>query len=269
VTLPPSPFTNPPSTDPTSYTADPGVRNPHLYPGYTTQNAPTVSVAASGATPAYPGAIPVRRLFQVPDANAESNAGEPGDSFLNNQEPTPPPNLAPNSPPVPAPGALPPVTVSANGTPTAFAFNNGYPSLVWSIWTDHPFPGPSGAPPTSVGLGQPSDPKSPYLDAREHPSWRIEMLQRVMNLTTVRTHQYAVWITVGFFEVKRRGDAGMIASADPRLAFDILGPEIGLNGNKLLRYRGFFLVDRLKLNGFDPTSPGQWQSAVVYRQNLQ
>src|SRR5271165_2677498 len=131
-TLPPSPFTNPPSTDATTYTADPGVRNPNLYPGYLTQNAPTGSAAASG-TPAYPGAIPVRRLFQVPDANAESNAGEPGDSFLNNQEPTPPANLAPNSPPVPAPGALPPVT--------PFAFNNGYPSLVWSIWPDHPFPG--------------------------------------------------------------------------------------------------------------------------------
>ena len=96
-TLPPSPFTNPPSTDATSYTADPGVRNPNLYPGYTTQNAPTGSVA----TPAYPvpGAIPVRRLFQVPDANPESNASEPGDPFINNQEPTPPATMAANFPP--------------------------------------------------------------------------------------------------------------------------------------------------------------------------
>ena len=107
-TLPPSPFTNPPSTDATSYTADPGVRNPNLYPGYTTQNAPTGSVAASGGTPAYPGAIPVRRLFQVPDANAESNASEPGDSFIDNQEPTPPATIVANVPPPPAPGALPP-----------------------------------------------------------------------------------------------------------------------------------------------------------------
>ena len=108
-----------------------------------------------------------------------------------------------------------------------FAFNQGYPNLVWSIWPGNNFPGSSGAPATSVGLGQPSDPSSTLLDAREHPFWRIEMLQRVMNLTTVRTHQYAVWITVGFFEVKRRGDVAMIASGDPRLAFDILGPEIG------------------------------------------
>ena len=34
------------------------------------------------------------------------------------------------------------------------------------------------------------------------------MMQRVMNLTTVRTHQYAVWITVGFFEVLKQGDLG-------------------------------------------------------------
>jgi hypothetical protein len=94
------------------------------------------------------------------------------------------------------------------------------------------------------------------------------MLQRVMNLTTVRTHQYAVWITVGFFEVKRRGDVGMIASGHPQLAFDILGRELGLPSDSRRRYRGFFLVDRLKLDGFDPTNPGPWHSAVVYRQSL-
>ena len=44
-----------------------------------------------------------------------------------------------------------------------------------------------------------------------------------MNLTTVRTHQYAVWITVGFFEVTRQGDPGMLGQA-PQPAYDILGP---------------------------------------------
>jgi hypothetical protein len=266
-TLPPSPYTNPPSTTPTTYTADPGVRNPNRYPGYATQNAPTGG-AAAGGTPSYPGAIPVRRLFQVPDVNAESNASEPGDSFVNNQEPTPPAAMTANVPP-PAPGALPPVTMALNGASATIAFNNGYPNLVWSIWPGNGFPVNTGIPATSVGLGQPSNLGSPLLDAREHPYWRIEMLQRVMNLTTVRTHQYAVWITVGFFEVKRRGDVGMMASGHPQLAFDVLGPEIGLRDDKDLRYRGFFLVDRLGLDGFDPSDPGPWHSAVVYRQILQ
>ena len=272
------------------------MRNPNLYPGYPTQSAPTGSVGASGNSPVYPGAITVRRLFQVPDANVESNAGEPGDAFLNNQEPTPPANWAANSPPVPAAGALPPVTVVINGTPVTYAFNQGYPNLVWSIWPGNNFPtwpgsnGPTDfwvpvtwnpvnrvwqptsmglGQPTSVGLGQSSDPSLTLLDAREHPFWRAEMLQRVMNLTTVRTHQYAVWITVGFFEVKRQGDVSMIASGDPRLAFDVLGPEIGLPDQKNRRYRGFFLVDRLKLDGFASSSPRRSLSAVVYRQPIQ
>ena len=51
-------------------------------------------------------------------------------------------------------------------------------------------------------------------------------MQRVLNLTTVRTHQYAVWITVGFFEVTRQGDISMIVSGTPQLAFDVLGAEL-------------------------------------------
>ncbi len=105
-------------------------------------------------------------------------------------------------------------------------------------------------------------------DMREHPYWRTEQLQRMMNLTTPRTHQYAVWMTIGFFEVKRQGDQGMFVF-DPRLAFDILGPEIGAANGKSTRYRGFFLVDRLKLTGFNPASPTGFRQAVVYRQRIQ
>ena len=79
-------------------------------------------------------------------------------------------------------------------------------------------------------------------------------MQKVMNLTTVRTHQYAVWITIGFFEVTRQGDP-LMANANPgtslaTLGFDILGPEIGASSGQTTRYRGFFLVDRLQLTGF-------------------
>ena len=43
-----------------------------------------------------------------------------------------------------------------------------------------------------------------------------------------------------------------MANANPgtslaTLAFDILGPEIGASTGQTTRYRGFFLVDRLKL----------------------
>ena len=84
------------------------------------------------------------------------------------------------------------------------------------------------------------------------PTGGPSSLQRIMNLTTVRTHQYAVWITIGFFEVKQAGRPGDAVATNPQLAFDIMGPEVGAVNGKNVRYRGFFLVDRLKLTGFNP-----------------
>jgi len=94
-----------------------------------------------------------------------------------------------------------------------------------------------------------------------------------MNLTTVRTHQYAVWITVGFFEVKRQGDLQMAGvgagTSAATLAFDILGPEIGASTGQTTRYRGFFLVDRTQLTGYDPNVIGSFRPSVVYRQTIE
>ena len=54
-------------------------------------------------------------------------------------------------------------------------------------------------------------------------------------------------------------------ATNPQLAFDIMGPEIGAANGKTTRYRGFFLVDRLQLSGFNPTSSSSFRAAVVYR----
>jgi large repetitive protein len=106
-------------------------------------------------------------------------------------------------------------------------------------------------------------------DDRQHPYWRSEHLQSAMNLTTVRTHQYAVWITVGFFEVKKTGDIGMLAQGTPTLAFDIMGAEVGALSGTSVRYKGFFLVDRTKLTGFNPGASGSFRAAVLYRKVIQ
>jgi hypothetical protein len=48
-----------------------------------------------------------------------------------------------------------------------------------------------------------------------------------------------------------------------------MGPEIGALSGKNVRFRGFFLVDRLRLPGFDPGNIGSFRSAVVYRKIIQ
>jgi hypothetical protein len=187
-----------------------------------------------------------------PPATAQSNASDSGDPFINVAQTT---------------GALAPVTVTLPGpppTPTTFYVNNGYPNLVWSGTAPA---GPGGVPVAGLYLG--STAGAGATDARQHPYWRLEMMQRVMNLTTPRTHQYAVWITVGFFEVIKQGDLSLLARiADPRLAFDIIGPEVGSVTGKSTRYRGFFLVDRTKITGFNPANTGSFRAAVVYRKMI-
>jgi hypothetical protein len=296
--LPPSPYTNPilniTPTPPAFYTSDPGVKNPNIFLGYSSGGVPGNTLAAGTAV--VPPAIPARRLFQVPDAYAgntattppiaASNASESGDPYINNVTPVPP--TAPAlTVPSPAPGALPPWAFPVAAPTTPISFLNGYPpapaappppppqtsypNLFWSVWPDNIFP-PPPAGPASVYLGQEATAPAaggPQIDNRQHPFWRTEQLQRIMNLTTVRTHQYAVWITIGFFEVKRQGDINMAFSGSPTLAYDLFGPEWGSLTGKTVRFRGFFLVNRLNLSGFNPGSPGAFRAAVTYRQRIQ
>ncbi|WP_165229754.1 hypothetical protein [Aquisphaera insulae] len=254
------------------YVGDPGLRNPYLNPwgpvssvatagvyGPTNTYQPGINIynstPATSVTMTMPPPIPPRRLFQPPDAygsNAfgtpptlpptapQSNASDSGDPFVNRALTA-------------ANGALPVLTGGLYA-------NSGYPNIFWS--GNAPAP---GIPATGVYLGSNVTPKP---DLSQSPYWRTEMLQKVMNLTTVRTHQYAVWITIGFFEVKREGDLGMLATA-PVLAFDLMGPEIGAAVGQATRYRAFFIVNRLKLTGFDPNTPGSFRPAVVYRQRIE
>jgi hypothetical protein len=224
-----------------------------------------------------------------------SNASSAGDPFINNTIPgTPtgpgvvPAGFYPNTNlPFASPGAVAPVVYNTNvpaavtgGAVPQIANPSGTnPDLYWpgssparlhdGVVGDAAFPIPTTAgslPPgytyTNPNLGNTNN------DNRQHPYWRSEQLQRIMNLTTPRTHQYAVWITVGFFEVKRQGDLGMFLY-NPLAAFDIMGPEIGAANGKSTRYRGFYLVDRLRLTGFNPSSPSGFRQAIVYRQRIQ
>jgi hypothetical protein len=275
-----------PATLPAGWAAVPQTTSPPGYPGAAPPVPPGGTPPTASYWPVYPPPIPVRRLFQPPDAYnsmpgalptattaSASNASETGDPSINNLTALTAANLNANGfAPVP-PGVLAPPSYTDPANNNYFGIlTNGVVNLYWpGVLAANlvnkvsnaitPVPGVTnpylGSP---VAAGQP--------DFRQHPYWRSEQLQRVMNLTTVRTHQYAVWITIGFFEVSRQGDLGMLAF-DPTLAFDILGPEIGAATGKTKRFRGFFLVDRLRLTGFNPASGSAFRSAVVYRQRIQ
>ena len=113
---------------------------------------------------------------------------------------------------------------------------------------------PSHQPAFYLGTNNATNP-----DTSQHPYWRSEMMQKVTNLTTVRTHQYAVGITIGFFEVKREGDPMQIVNGAPLLAVATFW-DLSLV-MRLARRRGTgrsSLSTGLKLYGFDDTTPGSF-----------
>lgn len=250
-----------------TYVGDPGVKNPYLF----TQN-----------NPVSPPPVPARRLFQLPDvwgnptfyltAGAINFPAPPGGT-----DPAVYPGNASNWPSTHV-GA----TVTANFTGDPFVNWQNLNANLANTAVDLsaiPTTVPAGATPPApyvfvpnfyLGANTTVNPPAPTdrNDNRQHPAFRSDWLHKVTNLTTVRTHQYAVWITVGFFEVTKQGDP-TIGNAAPGLAYDHLGQELNIQNGKNVRYRSFFIIDRTRAVGFSPQAPGNFRDCITYRQTIE
>jgi large repetitive protein len=108
----------------------------------------------------------------------------------------------------------------------------------------------------------------PTPDRRQCPYFRTEWLQSIMNLTTVRSHQFAVWITIGFFEVTRAGRPEL-ARSQPSLACDLLGTELTSTQGRHVRHRAFFVLDRSRASGFNSSGTNSIHDVIVYQKFIQ
>lgn len=139
----------------------------------------------------------------------------------------------------------------------------------------------------------------PSLDTERNATKRFEPIQRMSGLATTRSNAYAVWITVGFFEVKP-------AAEDPRLwprymtdadndgigdtflsgppgaenqiaefFFKVypegwtLGRELGLDTGTNQRHRGFYVIDRSRPVAFRPGDDANVSETVLVRRRLE
>jgi hypothetical protein len=228
---------------------DPGVRNPYLYAPSVAAPNPQTTPKTPEQPPQLPPPLPVRRLFQLEDnPTGSSNSdvfsgGTLGDPFVNQQM------LA---------QGLSNSTLDALNAFPLLGEKNGAVDLTSSRQDS------AGSADTNAN--------GRLRDSQQHPYFRSEWLQRIANLSTVRTHQYAVWITVGFFEVTQLGDPKLVNDGNNNNwigAYDKLGLEIGLLSGRSVRYRSFFILDRTKAGGFNPSGPGDFQKVVLYSHRIQ
>jgi hypothetical protein len=112
-------------------------------------------------------------------------------------------------------------------------------------------------------------------------------MSRLGNLVTNRSGVYAVWITVGYFEVEPA------PAADPKLAdwgnkvvYDhfggdinlynraypdgyMLGKELGSETGDVKRPRGFYIIDRTEEVGFKPGEDLNVEKAIRLRRRIE
>ena len=92
-----------------------------------------------------------------------------------------------------------------------------------------------------------TDPSHP-LNPDRNPCFRYQLIDKLSNTTTTRSNVYAVWITVGYFEVR----PGPMDAAHAQFHPDgyYLGQELGSDTGDVHRHRAFYIFDRSVPMGF-------------------
>lgn len=85
---------------------------------------------------------------------------------------------------------------------------------------------------------------NPATDPEHNSYFHYQLLTKLGNNVTTRSNVYAVWITLGYFEVDR------VAVSDAYPDGWQLGRELGSDSGEIERHRSFFLIDRSIPVGF-------------------
>jgi hypothetical protein len=126
----------------------------------------------------------------------------------------------------------------------------------------------------------------PFTDPNRNPYMMYEPMSRLGNLVTNRSGVYAVWITVGYFEVEKAPDWN---DPDPTIQTNVrthfgndpnlynraypdgymLGKELGSETGDVKRPRGFYIIDRTEEVGFKPGEDLNVEKTIRLRRRIE
>jgi hypothetical protein len=107
--------------------------------------------------------------------------------------------------------------------------------------------GSAGAPPSHVRSNSNTmlNGKLSGSVTQNYDYQKQELLRKIFNSTTTRSNVFAVWLTVGYFEVARDPSTGAYVGDQSRPVK--LGPEVGKSENRAIRHRMFAIFDRTNM----------------------
>jgi hypothetical protein len=91
-------------------------------------------------------------------------------------------------------------------------------------------------------------------NSERNPFFSYQGMQRLSNLVTTRSNVYALWITIGYFEVEPNGR---------------LVQEVGLDTGTVTRNRAFYIIDRSIPVAFDPGQNHNVDKCVLVRRFIE
>jgi len=119
---------------------------------------------------------------------------------------------------------------------------------------------------------------APVNNTDRNPFFRYENIQRLGNLVTTRSNVYAVWITVGYFEVQPLTPQELAQLQSTKTEPEIqriypgyykLGRELNVDTGEIERHRAFFIFDRSLPVGFSRGKDLNVEKAILVERYIE
>jgi hypothetical protein len=114
-----------------------------------------------------------------------------------------------------------------------------------------------------------------YENPLDNSYFRYHKLQRLGNLLTTHSNVYAIWITVGYFEVHpwdARQPLNLNVAPMPDLVHPDgfqLGRELGSDTGEIKRHRAFYIIDRSIPVAFEPGENHNVDKSILLRRMIE